>query len=197
MLSQRKQLHESKRKKPLWKSVRSSLTLTVKVKVRTLFGFLPSKYYLSTHAWYFYILKKMYLNLYWTRDKVPHCLTKYISSSYVLLLLLCFIFKSCLFLIALKQFYIKIKFSCVWEKSHEAVEMSTKVTYDDGNHSPSLSVQRKHWRAFSFDVHSKWPLHFASLVLKKVTAPECEVGSCHVPLSHEDRPSLSSNVLKS
>lgn len=49
--------------------------------------------------------------------------------------------------------------------------MSTKVRFDDGNHSLFLSVQRKRWRAFSFDVHSKRPLHSASLVLKKSDSP--------------------------
>lgn len=77
-----------------------------------------------------------------------------------------------------------MKFSCVlenpvrtWRCQHQ-LHMMTETLLRPRQFKESDEVP------LAFEVHSKWPLHSASLVLKKVTAPEREVGSCHVPLCH-------------
>lgn len=107
------------------------------------------------------------LNLFPNRNKSPQRLTLYISSSYVLLLRLSFL---------------NIKFSCVLETPMRMWRCQHKLHRMTETLLRARQFKESVGSAFSFDVHSKWPLHSASLVLKKVTAPECEVGSCHVPL---------------
>lgn len=67
-----------------------------------------------------------------------------------------------------------------WKSLEDARDVNQSYGWRWNSFSIPLASKKL---AFSFEVQSKWPLHSASLVLKKkVTATGWEVGSCHVPL---------------